>query len=120
MTKLKRGGTIEITDTIFPIKFKNGILHDGIFEECSYDKFTPYFINHKYTQIPKRIPEIHQFLDFISDNDKDWQDVLLEMMGYIFVTDLSFISSLAKFFILVGSGANGKSIISKNNWKNCG
>lgn len=96
---------------IFPIKFKNGFLHEGKFLEATYSSFTPYYIDHAYNPQAAEIPEITEFLNFITNSDKDYQNLMLEMMAYIFVTDPIFIKKLSKFFILIGNGGNGKGVL---------
>lgn len=91
---------------------KNGelVLVDGRYE------LTPH-VRERYrtTQIPvaydsnATCPRFLQFLDEIFQNDEDKEDkklILLQMLGYSLLSD----TSLEKFMILTGNGANGKSV----------
>jgi putative DNA primase/helicase len=102
--------TVEIINSSkdFPIQFKNGTLMKGEFIRHDSPVFSPYQINLDFDSKTPVVTEVNEFLDFVTDNDKDYKDLLLEMIGYCFVTDPSFIRSLGKFFILTGEGGNGK------------
>ncbi|PKR83962.1 DNA primase [Heyndrickxia camelliae] len=90
------------------IKLKNGILRSGKFYEVDYQEFTPYFINLKYEQNAVPVPIVDEYLDFLTDGDKLYKDLILESLAHILITDPDFKRSLAKFFIFVGGGGNGK------------
>lgn len=92
----------------FVVKLKNGVLKDGLFIPSEYDDFTPFYIDHEYIPETKKVPEIEEFLNFITDNDQGYINLLLEMMAYCLVTDPYFIKKLSKFFLIVGKGGNGK------------
>lgn len=72
--------------------------------------------HYRTTQLPvshdsrAKAPRFKQFLDevFEEDPDKDDKKVLVcEMMGYSLLSSCEY----EKFFILIGSGANGKSVL---------
>lgn len=92
----------------FKIKLSNGYLQDGEFFESSWNGFTPFFIDIKYD--PEKAPEkiVDDYLDLISDYDPEYRDYLLEVIANTLITNKSVIRSIAKFYILVGDGGNGK------------
>ncbi|MCR8995957.1 phage/plasmid primase, P4 family [Brevibacillus laterosporus] len=90
------------------IKLQNGILRNGEFYEVDYQEFTPYFINLNYDENAKPVPVVDEYLDFLTDGDKLYRDFILESLAHILITDPGFKRMLAKFFIFVGEGGNGK------------
>ncbi len=69
--------------------------------------------NYRTTQIPVEFdqnataPRFTQFLEEVFPNDKEQQTALLEMMGYSLMAHCRY----ERFIILIGSGANGKSVL---------
>lgn len=111
-------------DYTFDIKLKNGILRDGKFIEVDYTDFTPYSIPIKYDPDTKPVEEVEQYLNHLTNSDEDYKKFVLEMMGHCLIVDKEVKRMMGKFFILIGSGGNGKgtllSIIrSILNQKNC-
>lgn len=92
----------------FDIKFKNGLLKDGKFLEVDYTDFTPYSININYYPDAKVVPEVDEYLDQLTDGDENYKARLLESLGHTLITNKEFKRILAKFFIFIGDGGNGK------------
>jgi len=69
--------------------------------------------SYRTTQIPvvydpdAPAPLFETFLDEITQGDDDKAILILEMFGYCLLTETSF----EKFFMLIGPGANGKSVL---------
>lgn len=93
----------------YPIKLRNGIITEGSFVSVeNYMEFTPYYIDIDYKADAKPVQEVDDYINAITDNDADYRKLLLEAMGYAFITDPNMIRSIGQFFILRGDGANGK------------
>lgn len=95
------------------INLKNGELH---FNQGKYKLQTHDREHYITTQIPieydpsAEAPRFKQFLQEIFEGDKDSLDkeqLVLEAMGYSLIASCEF----EAFFILVGNGANGKSVL---------
>lgn len=95
-------------DTQFQIKFTNGYLEKGEFVELITDDFTPYTIDIEYDPEAKPEPLVDQYIDHLTKSDPDYRDLLLEILGHTLIVDPEFKRMLAKFFIFVGDGGNGK------------
>lgn len=95
-------------DKTFDIKLKNGILRDGQFIEVNYTDFTPYNIPIEYDPEIKPIQEVDDYLNHLTNSDEDYKKHVLEMLGHCLIVDKEVKRMLGKFFILVGSGGNGK------------
>jgi len=95
-------------DTKFDIQFKNGILRDGKFIEIDYTDFTPFKIDINYNPSAKPVPAVDHYLTQLTESDSDYQDLLLEIMAHPLIVDKEFKRLLAKFFIFVGKGGEGK------------
>ena len=91
----------------------NGELHfkEGAWHLEPHDKQ-----NYRTTQIPivynpeASAPRFEQFLDEVFEDDKDAEEkkiIVCELLGYSLLTSCEF----EKFAILVGNGANGKSVL---------
>lgn len=96
------------TDTVFPIKFENGVLFDGEFTFCNHTDFTPYVIEHSYLPDCKPVPAVDNYLKQLCDSDEVYQEYVLEILGHTLITDPEVKRMLGKFFIFVGDGGNGK------------
>lgn len=108
----------------FDIKLKNGILRDGKFIEVDYTDFTPYSIPIKYDPGTDPVKEVDEYLNHLTNSDEDYKKFVLEMMGHCLIVDKEVKRMMGRFFILIGSGGNGKgtllSIIRAIlNQKNC-
>lgn len=112
-------------DTVFPIRFRNGILRKGEFIPMkSYTDFTPYFIDIDYKPDAAPVQMVDEYIDNLTDRDPSYRDLLMEVIGYVMVTDPERIRSLGKFFMFRGDGANGKGTLLQimkriYNAKNC-
>ena len=95
-------------DTKFDVRLRNGILRDGKFIEVDYTDFTPYRIDIDYNPDSKPVPIVDDYINKLTDNDPHYRDLLLEVMAHPLITDKEFKRLLAKFFIFVGDGGNGK------------
>lgn len=110
---------------VFPIKFKNGIVHDGQFIPMSdYRDFTPYYIDIYYNPEAPPVEIVDNYINALTDNDPEYKTLLMEIMGYSLITDPEKIRSLGKFFMFRGDGANGKGTLLQimkkiYNEKNC-
>ena len=93
----------------YPIKLKNGIITEGMFVPVNnYQEFTPYYIDIDYKEDATPVAGVDDYINSITDNDEDYRKLLLEAMGYVFITDPEVIRRIGQFFILRGDGANGK------------
>lgn len=93
---------------VFPIKFKNGRLEKGIFIHGEYKEFTPFSIELNYSYKATHVTAVDDYLNQLTGYEKEYRELFLEMIGSCLITDFGMISSLARFFILVGDGGNGK------------
>lgn len=112
-------------ETVFPIRFRNGILQNGRFINVrNYMEFTPYFIDVDYKPDAEPVKIVDEYIDNLTNKDPSYRDLLMEVMGYVMITDPERIRSLGKFFMFRGDGANGKGTLLQimkkiYNAKNC-
>lgn len=99
---------IEDNQKVFPIKFENGFLLDGKFYDFELTSFTPYHVDIKYLEDAQPIKAVDDYLDFISHDDPEYRKNIEEIIGYCFNTKPEFSRFFSKFFLLYGSGSNGK------------
>lgn len=92
----------------FHIKFRNGVLKDGRFIEVDYKDFTPYTIDIDYKPDAVPVKEVDNYLKQLTENDPDYQQLLLEILAHPLITNKEFKRMMGKFFIFVGDGGNGK------------
>lgn len=92
----------------FDIQLNNGILRDGKFIEVDYKDFTPFTIDVSYKADAAPVNVVDDYIDQLTGYDKDYRELLLEVMAHSLVVDKEFKRLLAKFFIMVGDGGNGK------------
>lgn len=95
-------------DTVFPIKFRNGYLLDGKFHDLIIDDFTPYFIDIDYDHNAERVDEVDKYINRLTGGDEEYKNLLFEILGHSLIVDPEFKRMLAKFFIFIGDGGNGK------------
>ena len=95
-------------DKEFDIKFKNGILRKGKFIEVDYDDFTPYVIDIDYIEDSNENVYVDNYLKHMTQGDKKYEDLIYEILAHCLITDKDFKRMLAKFFIFIGNGSNGK------------
>lgn len=126
VTKTSLGSVLELIKTVSyrnahaferdieTINVKNGELI--LSEECGWELIPHCREHYRITQCPvvhdheARAPRFEQFLDEIFQGDPDKDEkirVVHEMLGY----SLMATSRFEKFFLLIGSGANGKSVL---------
>lgn len=95
-------------DTIFNIRFKNGYLDSGEFVELITEDFTPYNIDIDYNPEAKHVEAVDNYINHLTGGDEAYKKLLLEVLGHTLIVDPEFKRLLAKFFIFVGDGGNGK------------
>ena len=95
-------------ETVFIIRFRNGFLDRGKFVDLIVDEFTPYTIDIEYKPDAEPVPEVDRYIDHLTGKNPDYRDLLLEILGHTLIVDPEFKRMLAKFFIFVGDGGNGK------------
>ena len=93
---------------IFDIKLQNGILRDGEFIEIDYQEFTPYSIDIPYNSKAEPVETVDAYINHLTNNDQDYRSRLLEILAHPLIVNKEFKRMLAKFFIFVGDGGNGK------------
>lgn len=93
---------------VFDIKLQNGILRAGEFIEVDYQDFTPYSIDVAYYEDATPVPIVDEYLDHLTGGDPAYKNRLLEILAHPLIVDPEFKRMLAKFFIFVGGGGNGK------------
>lgn len=92
----------------FDIKFPNGILRDGKFIEIESEEFTPYNIEIPYDPDAEPVEVVDNYINALTSNDPDYRDLLMESLAHSLIVNKEFKRLLAKFFIFVGDGGNGK------------
>lgn len=97
-----------IPPKVFDIKLANGILRNGQFIAVEYNEFTPYSIDIPYLENCEPVQIVEDYLNQLTGNDLDYKMRLLETLAHPLVVDPDFKRMLAKFFIFIGSGGNGK------------
>lgn len=97
----------------FPIVFTNGYLEDGQFTFTDDLPFSPHFINRRYNPAAKPVKAVDEYLDHIAQGDEGYRKYIIEMLGYIFNTNLDFKERKGKVFFIVGDGGSGKGTLLK-------
>lgn len=108
----------------FEIHFNNGYLHEGNFYEMESKTFTPYHIDIDYIPDAASVEVVDNYLNHLSNGDEDYKKLILEVLAHTLIVNKEFKRMLAKFFIFVGDGGNGKGTLltiirSILNRKNC-
>ncbi|WP_010247801.1 DNA primase family protein [Peptoniphilus rhinitidis] len=93
---------------IFDIRFRNGFLRDGKFRELILDEFTPYQIDIDYDENAEVVEDVDKYICHLTGGDEEYRKLLFEILGHTLIVDPEFKRLLAKFFIFVGDGGNGK------------
>lgn len=109
---------------VMPIKFKNGVLNKGRFEEVDYTGFTVYYIPIEYDKNAEIDENVDNYLNQLTENDESYKKLITEILAHTLITDPEFKRLISSFFFFVGSGGNGKGtlleVIRKIlNYKNC-
>jgi putative DNA primase/helicase len=99
---------VVIKPKVFDIKLQNGILRNGKFHELDYKEFTPYYVDIPFEPDCEPVEIVDQYIDQLADGEQEYKDFLLEILAHPLVVDKEFKRLLAKFFIFVGDGGNGK------------
>ena len=93
----------------FPIKFRNGVIKDGVFIPArDYKGFTPYYIDIDYKADAEPVEIVDSYIDSLTSSDPDYRKLLMEILGFVMITDLETIRALGRFFMFRGDGQNGK------------
>lgn len=95
-------------DESFEIHFNNGYLHEGNFYEMESKTFTPYHIDIDYYSDAEAVKVVDDYLNHLSNNDEEYKKLILEVLAHTLIINKEFKRMLAKFFIFVGDGGNGK------------
>lgn len=95
-------------EKVFDIKFKNGYLRDGEFTELITEDFTPYVLDIDYDPEAEQDERVDNYLKHLTNGQEDYLLLLLEVLGHTLIVNPEFKRMLAKFFIFVGDGGNGK------------
>ncbi|HDB2932271.1 TPA: DNA primase [Staphylococcus aureus] len=95
-------------DESFEIHFNNGYLHEGRFYEMDSKTFTPYHIDVNYNPDAEAVEVVDNYLNHLSNNNEDYKKLILEVLAHTLIINKEFKRMLAKFFIFVGDGGNGK------------
>ena len=93
---------------IFDIKLQNGILRAGEFIEVDYQEFTPYSIDIPFYEDAEPVEVVDDYLNHLTNEDEHYKKRLLEAIAHTLIVDKEFKRMLAKFFIFIGGGGNGK------------
>lgn len=101
-------GKIIDPDEIFKIKLNNGYLMDGQFVPIVTDEFSPFKIDIDYKVDAKPVKLVDDYINHLTKDDEDYRNLLLEVLGHTLVVNPEFKRLLAKFFIFIGEGGNGK------------
>lgn len=92
----------------FDIQLNNGILRDGKFIAIQYQDFTPFTIDLDFKADAAPVDTVDDYIDQLTGYDPKYRELLLEVMAHSLIVDKEFKRLLAKFFIMVGDGGNGK------------
>ncbi|MCM2533286.1 DUF5906 domain-containing protein [Neobacillus pocheonensis] len=93
----------------FDIRFKNGIIRHGLgFIEIESLEFTPFYIDLEFNPEAPRVKEIDDYINQLTEGDKNYKLQLAEMIAHALITNEEFKRSLAKFTIIIGKGGEGK------------
>lgn len=92
----------------FEIHFNNGYLHDGKFSNIMSQSFTPYHIPIDYIPDAEPVKEVDDYLEHLSGGEENYEKLILETIAHTLILNKEFKRMLAKFFIYVGGGGNGK------------
>ena len=95
-------------DMVFKIRFKNGYVSDGKFVPIVTEDFTPYLIDINYNSNCERCEQVDKYLNHLTNNDENYKKLICEMLGFCLIVDPEYMRSLARFFIFIGGGGNGK------------
>lgn len=106
--QMKKRSKLIDSEKEFDIKFKNGLLKDGTFLEIEYTDFTPYSIDINYNPEAPAVEDVDNYINQLTGDNESYRNLLLEVLGHTLITNKEFKRILAKFFIFIGDGGNGK------------
>ncbi|KRF31948.1 phage/plasmid primase, P4 family [Paenibacillus sp. Soil787] len=90
------------------IKLKNGVLRSGNFYELDSHEFTPYYVDVEYNEDAEAVEAVDSYLQHLSQGDQGYVKLILQMMAHGLITNPEVKRQIAKFFVLIGDGGNGK------------
>lgn len=92
------------------IKFKNGYLHNGRWVDIDYKEFTPYYIDIPYNPDAEPVEIVDDFLDSLTDGDKDYRNFILETIAHCLITNINVKrnKNFQRVTFFIGNGGNGK------------
>jgi len=97
----------------FPIQINGGYIDKGQYHPYIYDGFTPFYMDIKYNEAAEPNKYIDILIETITEGDKDYKKLLLQIFAYPLILDSDFKTELGKFFFFVGNGKNGKGTVLK-------
>lgn len=100
-------------ETIFPIKFNNGIIKAGEFIPMVYTDFTPYNIEIDYKPDAKPVKAVDDYLDHLTNSDPDYRLFIGEILGHTLIKDPVVKNTMGYIFFFIGKGGNGKGTLLK-------
>ena len=95
-------------EKVFKIRVNNGYLHEGKFVPITINEFTPYTLKVDYDPNAEPVQVVDDYIDHLTNNDPVYRQLLMEVLGHTLIVNPEFKRLLAKFFIFIGSGGNGK------------
>jgi putative DNA primase/helicase len=104
----KRSRNVQQPTHGWDVKFRNGIIRNGRFIDIDSVEFTPYFIDIDYNEDAEPVQAVDDYLQHLSQGDKGYIKLILQMMAHGLITDPEVKRQIAKFFVLIGNGSNGK------------
>ncbi|ACI00392.1 gp32 [Listeria phage P40] len=105
------------TEKVFHIRFKNGILDPARGEASGIGsfieggdllEFTPYYIDVNYYPDAEPVAMVDDYITNLTEGDEDYRKLLLECLGSTLITNPETKRALAKLFIFIGKGGEGK------------
>lgn len=107
-TQVRERATLIPDDTAFPVRFPNGDVTDGKFISGFSQRFTPYYIDVPYEPHAPRVKEVDDYLNHLTNHDPEYRKTIEEIFGTCLITSPEMKRLIARLFIMVGDGGNGK------------
>jgi putative DNA primase/helicase len=108
MEQMKIRAPLIKNNKVFDIRLQNGILREGKFIEIDYQEFTPYAIDIPFFPDAAPVPIVDEYIEHLTSGEEGYKQRLLEILAHPLIVNKEFKRMLAKFFIFVGDGGNGK------------
>ena len=106
--QMKYRAPIIVGDKTFDIKLRNGILRDGKFMSLTI-KSSPLFpLTFHMMRIQSLLRLLTNIIEHLTGGEPEYKELLFEILAHPLITNKRFKRMLAKFFIFVGGGGNGK------------